>query len=124
MVNERGLSQEETARWLSILSGTRANRVADSKSRAGRSGPDDPSVAELADENRHLRTELNEARVERGILKKAAANFAKESLPGVHESEATALPAGSAQTIAPWPRLLEPPCAADYRMALDLSAQR
>ena len=82
MVNEQGLSQEETGRTLSIPSGTIANWVAASKSRTGRSRPGDPSVAELTEENRRLRKELNEARMEREILKKAAAYFAKESLPG------------------------------------------
>ena len=39
-------------------------------------------MAELAAENQRLRKELHEARMEREILKKAAAYFAKESLPG------------------------------------------
>jgi len=82
MVNEQGLSQEETGRRLSIPSGTIANWVAASKSGSGRSRPGDPSVADLTAENRRLRKELNEARMEREILKKAAAYFAKESLPG------------------------------------------
>ena len=82
MVNEQGLSQEETGRQLSIPKGTIANWVAASKSGSGRARPGDPSVAELAEENRRLRRELSEARMEREILKKAAAYFAKESLPG------------------------------------------
>ena len=39
-------------------------------------------MAELSNENSRLRKELNEARMEREILKKATAYFAKESLPG------------------------------------------
>jgi transposase len=40
------------------------------------------SAAELAIENARLRKELAEARMERDILKKATAYFARESLPG------------------------------------------
>jgi len=82
MVNEQGLSQEEAGRRLSIPKGTIANWVAASKVRMGRSRPGDPSVAQLTLENQRLRKELHEARMEREILKKAAAYFAKESLPG------------------------------------------
>jgi transposase len=39
-------------------------------------------VAELSAENAKLRKQLAEARMEKEILKKAAAYFAKESLPG------------------------------------------
>ena len=82
MVNEQGVSQQEAGRRLSIPKGTLANWVAASKSGSGRSHPGDLSVAELTAENQRLRKELNEARMEREILKKAAAYFAKESLPG------------------------------------------
>ena len=83
MVNEQGLSQGEAGRRHSIPKGTIANWIAAPKSGSGRSRPVDPSVAELAAENRRLRRELNEARMEREIQKKkAAAYFAKESLPG------------------------------------------
>ena len=82
MVNEQGLSQEEAGRRLSIPKGTIANWVAASKRRDGRSRPGDPSVGEPAAENQRRRKELHEARMEREILKKAAAYFAKESLPG------------------------------------------
>jgi transposase len=82
MVNEQGLSQQEAGRRLSIPKGTIASWIAAAKSGTGRSRPGDPSVAELAAENQRLRKELNEARMEREILKKAAAYFAKESLPG------------------------------------------
>jgi transposase len=82
MVNEQGLSQGEVGLRLSIPKGTIASWVAAAKSGKGHSRPGDPSVAELATENQRLRKELNEARMEREILKKAAAYFAKESLPG------------------------------------------
>ena len=82
MVNEQGLSQEEVGRRLSIPKGTIASWVVASKSGRAPSRPGDLSVAELSTENRRLRKELAEARMEREILKKAAAYFAKESLPG------------------------------------------
>ena len=82
MVVEQGVSQEEAGRRLSIPKGTIGNWVAAAKSGRLRPGPGDPSVAELSEENRRLRKELAEARMEREILKKAAAYFAKESLPG------------------------------------------
>ena len=82
MVTEQGLSQEETGRRLSIPKGSISNWVAASKLRTGRSRAGDQSIAELSAENQRLRKELNEARMEREILKKAAAYFAKESLPG------------------------------------------
>ena len=52
MVNEQGLSQEEAGRRLSIPKGTMANWIAASKSAANRARPGDPSVADLAAENR------------------------------------------------------------------------
>jgi transposase len=42
------------------------------------------SAVELAAENKRLRKELAEARMERDILKKATAYFARASLPGTH----------------------------------------
>ncbi len=44
--------------------------------------PGEQSVGELSAENARLRKELAEARMEREILEKATAYFAKESLPG------------------------------------------
>ena len=86
MVNEQGLSQAEVSRRLSIPKGTIARWVVVSKAGGNGKGslsrPGDPAVADLAAENRRLRKELNEARMEREILKKAAAYFARESLPG------------------------------------------
>jgi transposase len=82
MVNEQGLSQKETGLRLSIPSGTIGNWVAASKRGKYRSGPGELSMAEMINENKRLRKELNEARMEREILKKAAAYFAKESQPG------------------------------------------
>ena len=82
MVSEQGLTQEESAWRLSLPKGTIGNWVKASKSGRAPAKPGDQSVAQLAAEVQHLRRELAEARMEREILKKAAAYFAKESLPG------------------------------------------
>lgn len=82
MVNEQGLTQEETARRLSLPKGTVGNWVVASKLGGSSAKPGDRSFADLTAENAKLRKELAEARMEREILKKAAAYFAKESLPG------------------------------------------
>ena len=81
MVNEQGLTQEETGLRLSLPKGTIGNWVAASKRGGDPAKPGDQSVAQLAAEVKQLRRELAEARMEREILKKAAAYFAKESLP-------------------------------------------
>ena len=77
MVNEQGLTQEESARRLSLPKGTIGNWVKASRSGRAPAKPGDQSMAELAKENNRLRRELAEARMEREILKKAAAYFAK-----------------------------------------------
>lgn len=82
LVTEQGLSQETAAARLSIPKGTLANWVAAAKACVSPSVPGARSSAELTAENAWLRKELAEARMERDILKKAAAYFAKESLPG------------------------------------------
>jgi transposase len=82
MVLEQGLTQQEAGQRLNIPKGTIGNWVAAAKAGGRRANPGDPSVAELADENRRLRKELEVARMEKEILRKAAAYFAKESLPG------------------------------------------
>ena len=64
-----------------IPKGTLGNWVLAAK-RGGVATPGARSVAELEDEISRLRKELLETRVERDILKKATAYFAKESLQG------------------------------------------
>jgi transposase len=81
MVNEQGLTQEETGHRLSIPPGTIGNWIVASKRNLEPAKPGEQSVAELAAEVRQLRKELAEARMEKEILKKAAAYFAKEALP-------------------------------------------
>ena len=82
MVIEQGLTQEETGRRLSIPKGNIGNWVGAAKAALRKGNPGEQSVAELAAENVRLRKELAEARMEREILKKATAYFAKESQPG------------------------------------------
>ena len=46
---------------------------------------EDATVDQLRDENKRLRKQLKRAEMEREILKKATAYFAKESLPGTRQ---------------------------------------
>jgi len=83
LVTEQGLSQETAAKRLSIPSGTLGNWLTRERSpKKLNAAPGALSAAELEAENRLLRKELAEARMERDILKKATAYFARESLPG------------------------------------------
>ena len=83
LVLEQGIQQSLAARRLSIPEGTLATWVAAAKSATlAVSVPGSRSAVDLLSENTKLRKELAEARMERDILKKAAAYFAKESLHG------------------------------------------
>lgn len=82
MIVGQGLSQAEVGQRLSIPKGTIGNWVAGVGAGAAPASPGDQSVAELRAELIRLRKQLAEARMEREILKKATAYFAKESLPG------------------------------------------
>jgi transposase len=82
LVFEQGLSQETAAKRLSIPKGTLGNWMAAAKASKRSSAPGTRSAADLEAENIQLRKELAEARMERDILKKATAFFARESLPG------------------------------------------
>jgi transposase len=83
LVTEQGLSQESAAQRLAIPKGTLANWVAAAKVATRPSSvPGARSAKDLEAENARLRKELAEARMERDILKKATAYFARESLPG------------------------------------------
>jgi transposase len=84
MVNEQGLSREEAAKRLMIPKGTIGNWITAAKAGKKTSLPGERSHAELILENNRLRKELSDARMEREILKKATAYFARESLPGTH----------------------------------------
>ena len=82
LVLEQGLSQGEAASRLGIPKGTLGNWVMAAKRGGDKPAPGARTVAELEAENARLRKELAEARQERDIVKKAAAYFARESLPG------------------------------------------
>lgn len=84
LVLEQGFSVAEAAVRLNMNQGTLAYWVTQarkvSKNTPVKAGT--PSASELMAEVRQLRKELAEARMERDILKKATAYFARESLPG------------------------------------------
>lgn len=82
LVLEQGLSQEAAAQRLGIPKGTMGNWIVAAKAGGPNAAPGARSVPELEQENARLRKELAEARLERDILKKATAYFARESLPG------------------------------------------
>lgn len=83
LVTEQGLSQETAAVRLAVPKGTLANWVAAAKNSTRVTAvPGARSARDLEAENTRLRKELAEARMERDILKKATAYFARESLPG------------------------------------------
>jgi transposase len=82
MMEQEGLSQAQAAQRLGIPEGTLSNWVLRARRATAPAGPGSPSVAELQAEVKRLRKELARAELEREILKKAAAYFAKESLPG------------------------------------------
>jgi transposase len=80
MVLVQGLVQEEVARILSIPSGTLGNWIVRFKTSAPKGKPGELTIADLTAENIQLRKELAKAELEREILKKATAYFAKESI--------------------------------------------
>ena len=83
LVLTQGLTLEEAALRLSIPKGTLGNWViAAKRGTTPKAAPGSRSVPELEAEVAKLRKELAETRMERDIVKKAAAYFAQESLPG------------------------------------------
>lgn len=82
LVLAQGLTLEDAATRITIPKGTLANWVSAAKSGTMPSAaPGSRTAPELEAENAKLRKELAEARMERDIVKKAAAYFARESLP-------------------------------------------
>lgn len=82
VVLSQGLTLEEAALRLTIPKATLANWVAAAKrGTLPKAAPGSRTVPELEAEVTKLRRELAEARMERDIVKKAAAYFARESLP-------------------------------------------
>lgn len=86
LVTEQKLSHQEAAQRLGIPKGSLSNWVQAAKRRGepgvATSAAMPPTVAELQAEVARLRRELARAEMEREIVKKAAAYFAKESLQG------------------------------------------
>jgi transposase len=83
LVTEEKLSWSEAARRLSLPTSTLANWVKASKSgKLGDIGKTYRPLTEIEMELSRLKKENAELKMERDILKKAAAYFAKESLPG------------------------------------------
>ena len=83
LVLAQGLSLEEAAQRIAMPKGTLANWVSSAKrGYAGTVMPGSRTVPELETEVARLRKELAETRMERDVIKKAAAYFARESLPG------------------------------------------
>ncbi len=81
MVIERGLSPSEVGRQLTIPTGTVVTwvRRAVKESSTGTASPGASSMATMLVENAQVRRELNEARMERDILKKR-----RRTLQGSH----------------------------------------
>ena len=83
LVLAQGLTLEEAALRIAMPKGTLANWVSAAKSGTDpKAPPGSRSVAELEAEVSKLRKDLAVERMEKEVLKKAAAYFARESLPG------------------------------------------
>ena len=83
LVTEGGMSIPEVGRRLSVAASTLRNWVkADRAGKLKDVGRQQRPLTEIEMELALVKRELAEARMERDILKKATAYFAKESLPG------------------------------------------
>lgn len=83
LVTEGGLSVPEAGRRLSLPPSTLMTWVKAYKSgKLGEVGKNHKPLSDVEMELARVRRELAEVKMERDILKKAAAYFAKESLPG------------------------------------------
>ena len=86
LVMEEGLSWGEAARRLSLPTSTLANWVKAAKAgKLGEVGKNYRSLTEVEMELAHTKKELAIVKMERDILKKAAAYFARESLPSTRQ---------------------------------------
>jgi len=85
LVLEQGLSIEAAAKRLNLPKGTLGHWVRAAKSGKRITMPGARSVSELEVEVVKLRRALAEAQMERDILKKATAYFAKESQKGTRK---------------------------------------
>jgi len=83
LVTDEKLSLPEAARRLSLSPSTLGNWVkANREGRLGEGGKTQRPLTEMEMELARTKKELVEVKMERDILKKAAAYFARESLPG------------------------------------------
>jgi len=83
LITEGGLSIPETGRRLTLPSSTIAYRVKAYKNgKLKEVGKQQRPLTDIEIELTKVKRELAEVKMERDILKKAAAYFAKESLPG------------------------------------------
>jgi transposase len=83
MVMDGGMSLPEAARRLSLPPSTIGNWVKAHKAgKLGDIGKTHRPLTDIEMELARVKKELAETRMERDLLKKAAAYFAKESLPG------------------------------------------
>ena len=83
LVTEEGLSLPEAGRRLSLPPSTLGNWVKAYKAgKLGTIGKTQRPLTDMEMELARIKRELAEVKMERDILKKAAAYFAKESLPG------------------------------------------
>ena len=82
LVLAQGHSLQEVSQRISVPKGTLAGWVAHARSGKPAGAPGARTVAELEGENKQLQKELAQMRMERDIVKKAAAYFARESLQG------------------------------------------
>lgn len=82
LVTEGGLSSGEAAKWLSLPKSTLEGWVrAANAGKLGSIGKNQRPLTEVEIELAKIKRELVIVKMERDILKKAAAYFAKESLP-------------------------------------------
>jgi transposase len=83
LITEGGFSVPEVGRRLSLAPSTITYWVKAHKTgKLAEVGKTQKPLTEIEMENYRLKRELAEVKMERDILKKAAAYFAKESLPG------------------------------------------
>jgi transposase len=83
LVRESGFSIPEVGRRLSVATSTIGYWVkADKDGKLKEVGKQQKPLTEIEMELARVKRELAEVRMERDVLKKAAAYFAKESLPG------------------------------------------
>ena len=86
LITEEKLSIPEVGRRLNLAPSTVGNWVKDYKAgRLGEVGKTYRPLTEIEMELYRTKKELAEVRMERDILKKAAAYFASESLPGTRQ---------------------------------------